>query len=107
MGMFEPKQIEQSKREELQLALAFTYEDGVVARIQFHPEDSAWSKNIKRSVLNLIQLNLKRNNAQGLRSEEVGQQLQSSEQQQQQKNGEQGPQQLSFTKVFTIPEVSG
>jgi hypothetical protein len=72
MRMFEPKQIPQEKYRQLQLPAQFIYADGVIERIQFHQQDDTWSKNIKRAVLNMIQLNLKKNNAQGLRlSEEL------------------------------------
>jgi hypothetical protein len=109
MGMFQQKQIDSEKRQELQLPCAFTYEEGVVARIQFAEDDSTWSKNIKRSVLNLIQLNLKCNNAQGLRAEPVGgaqQQQCGVEQPQQQGQGQQGNANQQFTKAFTLPETS-
>lgn len=112
MGMFEQKRIEADKRRELEQPCSFTYEDGVVVRVQFHPEDSTWSKNIKRSVLNLIQLNLKQNNAQGVRAvEQIGQQPQkgqnSQEQLRQQQQQQMGSmQQRKFTKTFTQPEIT-
>jgi hypothetical protein len=67
MRMFEGKRIPQEKYRQLQLPAHFIYTDGVIERIQFHEQDDTWSKNIKRAVLNMIQLNLKKNNAQGLR----------------------------------------
>lgn len=70
LRMFEPKQIPQEKYRQLQLTTQFIYADGVIERIQFHQQDETWSKNIKRAVLNMIQLNLKKNNAQGLRQAE-------------------------------------
>jgi hypothetical protein len=112
MGMFEQKQIESEKRAELQLPTQFSYVDGVVERIEFHSDDSTWSKNIKRAVLNMIQLNLKRNNAQGSRqTEEVN--AGQKEQQQVNFNGmddeQQGLQQASAIfaqNSFTLPEMT-
>lgn len=68
MGMFERKQIDESKQRELNLPCDLGYENGVITRIQFHPEDKIWSKNIKRAVLNLIQINLKPVNEQNNRN---------------------------------------
>lgn len=63
MGMFQPKKMDDAKLRELQLPCDFRYVDGVVKTIQFHDDDKPWSKNIKRAVLNLIQMNLKQQNA--------------------------------------------
>ncbi|KAI1721942.1 lipoprotein amino terminal region domain-containing protein [Ditylenchus destructor] len=41
----------------LTLPVEFSYNDGLVTNIQFHQDDEPWSKNIKKAVLNLIQLN--------------------------------------------------
>jgi len=59
MRVFETMRIAEEKRRSLELPAQFIYADGVIERIQFHPQDEAWSKNIKRAVLNMIQLNLK------------------------------------------------
>ena len=67
MAMFEPKVIPAKKKEFLQLPCNFVYADGVIERIRYQQRDEDWSKNIKRAVLNMIQVNLKMNNAQGLR----------------------------------------
>ncbi len=101
LGMFEPKQLDGQKLGELQKPCEFTYVDGVVEKINFQQQDQPWSKNIKRAVLNLIQLNLKRNNAQGVRGAE---ELSAGPQQQQ--NGQQQQNKPPTTMAFTLPEVS-
>jgi len=98
LAIFEPKSMPQQKQRQLELPCQFSYADGVVERVQFHDQDDTWSKNIKRAVLNMIQLNLKRNNAQGLRS---------GDDQEQQNEEDQEEGQLSKTaKTFTIPEIT-
>ena len=63
--MFEPKVIPTEKEELLLLPCHFTY-DGVIERIRFLKHDEDWSKNIKRAVLNMIQVNLnEQTNVQG------------------------------------------
>jgi hypothetical protein len=69
MHIFEPKQIPVKRNHQLQLPAEFNYVDGIVEGIQFHQEDVGWSKNIKRAVLNMIQLNLQKK-AQGLQQSE-------------------------------------
>jgi hypothetical protein len=64
---FERKEIPSELRQTLELPLAVSYVDGVVERINFDENDSTWAKNIKRAVLNMLQLNLKRNDIQGLK----------------------------------------
>ncbi|CAK5111859.1 unnamed protein product [Meloidogyne enterolobii] len=61
MGMFEPLQIPQETRHKLELCCQFDYVDGMVTRIQFEKQDVSWSKNIKRGVLNMLQMNLRHN----------------------------------------------
>jgi hypothetical protein len=80
MRIFEQKRMPSEEQRLLQLPAVFIYVDGVIERIQFHAQDQPWSKNIKRAVLNMIQLNLKRNNAQSLRMpEELSNEGQSEE----------------------------
>lgn len=57
LNLFKTTLIDENKQRELQLPCEFVYINGVVERIIFHPEDKVWSKNIKRAVLNLIQVN--------------------------------------------------
>ncbi|KAI6231775.1 hypothetical protein M3Y95_00417100 [Aphelenchoides besseyi] len=87
---FESRDIPQELKQMLEMPLSVSYVDGVVERINFHEDDAAWSKNIKRAVLNMIQLNLKRNDVQGLK-------MQSSMPQEEQEKE---------TPVFTIPEIT-
>jgi len=86
---FDPKQVPAELKQILEMPLSVSYVDGVVERINFHEDDSTWSKNIKRAVLNMMQLNLKRNDVQGLK-------LQSSMPEQDEKE----------QQVFSIPEIS-
>jgi hypothetical protein len=64
---FERRDIPAEVKQTLEFPLSVNFVDGVVERINFHEDDSTWSKNIKRAVLNMIQLNLKRNDVQGLK----------------------------------------
>lgn len=90
MQLFEDQQIESELLEQLQMPLRFDYVDGLVERIFFHQKDSSWSKNIKRAVLNMVQLNLKRRatNIQGLEIEQL-------------RNDDKTTQ----SSMFTLPEV--
>jgi hypothetical protein len=86
---FERRELTQELKQTLEMPLSVSYVDGVVERINFHEEDSTWAKNIKRAVLNMIQLNLKRNDVQGLK-------MQSSMPEQTNEN----------VPVFSIPEIT-
>lgn len=93
MGKFESKTIHEDKRNKLQQPVLFKYVDGVVESIQFQNADSTWSKNMKRSVLNMLQLNLKKNNAQQIRDNSG-------------KSSEEEHENEPIYKSFTIPEVN-
>jgi hypothetical protein len=88
--MFERRQMPEELRQTLELPFGVILVDGVVEKLNFQQEDSVWSKNIKRAAVNMLQLNLKRNDVQGLKME--------SSQPQNEKE-----RQLS---VFTIPEIT-
>ena len=63
MEMFESKQLSGAQQTQLKLPAMFSYTGGVVERIKFHRNDEVWSKNLKRAVLNMIQMKaLKRSN---------------------------------------------
>ncbi|VDM39996.1 unnamed protein product [Toxocara canis] len=59
--IFEEKEVEEEYLRLLRLPLRFRYVDGLVSEIEFDREDRPWSQNIKRAVLNLLQVNLKKN----------------------------------------------
>ncbi|KAI1715752.1 lipoprotein amino terminal region domain-containing protein [Ditylenchus destructor] len=99
MGMFERKEIEEGKMQKLQLPLKFNYNQGVVEHIQFHADDAAWSKNIKRAVLNLIQLNLKKQPVAG--NDEQFQRWATDDSEQQDEQDSQ-----SGFQSFTLPEIT-
>jgi hypothetical protein len=55
---FEDVQIEQHLKEKLERTVKFTYTGGLVHDIVFDSHEDPWSANIKRGVLNLLQVNL-------------------------------------------------
>uniref|UniRef100_A0A183C2D0 Vitellogenin n=1 Tax=Globodera pallida TaxID=36090 RepID=A0A183C2D0_GLOPA len=80
---------EQTKLQ-LQQPCQFSYSDGVVERVQCQ-QDEDWSKNFKKAVLNMIQLNLKRNSAQ---------------KEPKQQSTEQYTWETKMGKTFTTPEIT-
>jgi hypothetical protein len=89
--MFEKRQIPEELKQKLELPFTVSLVDGVVERLNFNQDESVWSKNIKRAAVNMLQLNLKRNDVQGLKMESS------------QPQNEKEQRQLS---VFTIPEIT-
>ncbi|KAK6765798.1 hypothetical protein RB195_025612 [Necator americanus] len=51
-------EITKKHMELLELPVKFGYRDGMVSELQFHSNDETWSKNVKRSIINMLQLNL-------------------------------------------------
>lgn len=70
MRKFEEKDFPQATKNQLRLPTRFAIRDGSVEEIQFHKEDTAWSKNVKRAILNLVHLNLKGKTSEELRDED-------------------------------------
>jgi hypothetical protein len=101
MEMFKEHQIKSEEQRALELPCTFNYADGLVERIQFHPEDKPWSKNIKKSVLNMLQLNLKQRKGQDLSLEQPQPWKQEREQESSMSKSEQQPQ-----KMFVMPETT-
>jgi len=68
--LFKDVQIKSDELRQLEYPCTFDYADGLVERIRFHQQDQPWSKNIKKSVLNMLQLNLKQRQGQDLQLEQ-------------------------------------
>ncbi|KAL3076037.1 hypothetical protein niasHT_032634 [Heterodera trifolii] len=66
MEAFDETNIAEQTKQQLLTPCQFSYTDGVIERVQCPQDAEEWSKNVKKAVLNIIQLNLKQNNAQGL-----------------------------------------
>ncbi|KAL3114579.1 hypothetical protein niasHT_014386 [Heterodera trifolii] len=66
MEAFEETNIAEQIRQQLLTPCQFSFADGVIERVKCPQDTEEWSKNAKKAVLNIIQLNLKQNNAQGL-----------------------------------------
>jgi hypothetical protein len=60
--MFEEMNMEHKHKEQLLLPIKFTYNGGLIRNIVFDGEDQPWSANIKRGILNLLQVNLQKEN---------------------------------------------
>lgn len=99
MSIFKPKQIPNEKEQILEMPCYFIYIDGVIDSVRFQSQDEHWSKNIKRAVLNMIQLNLKKNNAQGLRVQEDFDNGQMNRQEEEEQN-------YKSQASFAIPETT-
>lgn len=91
--MFKKVQAEDKHLELLSMPVQFDYVEGIIENIRFHQDDKSWSKNIKRSVLNMLQANLKKRT--GLVD------LETIEKEYQ----DQENMPASENKMFTLPEV--
>ncbi|CAD5207032.1 unnamed protein product [Bursaphelenchus okinawaensis] len=63
----ERAQIPEEKMAQLRLPVQFTIADGIVERVQFAKNDPTWSRNIKKAMINLMQLNLKQASFESVR----------------------------------------
>ncbi|KAF8354336.1 hypothetical protein PRIPAC_95959 [Pristionchus pacificus] len=55
---FEETELTEEQKENLLLPVRFRYENGLISEIEFDREEPTWSANIKRAILNMLQLNL-------------------------------------------------
>jgi hypothetical protein len=55
---FEDTPIEQHLKQKLEVPLKFSYTNGLVRDVEFDQREDPWSANVKRGVLNLLQVNL-------------------------------------------------
>jgi hypothetical protein len=67
---FQSVAIPSEQMEKLLLPVGFSYSEGAVENIHFHTDDDSWSKNIKRAVLNIIQLRLNGEDVDGFELEQ-------------------------------------
>lgn len=58
--LFEPVEIDQELMDKLRLNVRFEYINGMIKDIHFDGQEQPWSANIKRSVLNMLQVNLQK-----------------------------------------------
>lgn len=58
-SLFEEVPVASEHKHQLEKPVAFSYTDGLVSDMQWEESELPWSANIKRGVLNLIQVNLK------------------------------------------------
>jgi hypothetical protein len=55
---FEEIQIEEVLKEKLLLPIKFTYNNGLIQNVVFDGEEQPWSANIKRGIINMLQVNI-------------------------------------------------
>ncbi|GMR61934.1 hypothetical protein PMAYCL1PPCAC_32129 [Pristionchus mayeri] len=56
--LFEEIELTEEQKENFLLPVRFRYENGLISEIEFDREEPTWSANMKRAILNMIQLNL-------------------------------------------------
>lgn len=69
--MYEEAHASEELRQKLHLSVQFKYHSGMVKDIVFDGEEQPWSANIKRAVLNMIQVNLKQHGRTDLSEEQL------------------------------------
>lgn len=103
MNIFESVGTDGAKfNDQLEMPIQFKYEDGLVTKIFFRDDEPAWSKNIKKGVLNMFQVNLKRQQVesdQDPNEQKVEQELRKQSGKSTQTNDDQ-------QKTFTVTETS-
>uniref|UniRef100_A0A7E4UW12 Vitellogenin domain-containing protein n=1 Tax=Panagrellus redivivus TaxID=6233 RepID=A0A7E4UW12_PANRE len=58
----EEQTLETQILEQLEYVVKFDYVNGLIEKVYFNGKDATWSKNVKRAILNMVQLNLARQN---------------------------------------------
>jgi isochorismate synthase EntC len=58
--MFEEMQMEHKYKQQLLLPIKFSYNGGLIRNLVLDGEDQPWSVNIKRGILNLLQVNIQK-----------------------------------------------
>lgn len=58
--MFEQLEVQEELKNLLHKPVQFQYDNGMINEIQFDGSEKPWSANIKRSILNLLQVNMKK-----------------------------------------------
>lgn len=58
-SLFHPVPLQEEHRVKLEKPLQFHYQDGMIRDIRFDSSEEPWSANIKRGVLNLLQVNVR------------------------------------------------
>ncbi|CAB3405715.1 unnamed protein product [Caenorhabditis bovis] len=73
MSVFKKVDLEKENEELLSMPVEFYYEHGMISDIKFSDNDKPWSENIKRAVMNMLQVNiLKKGHSEKFDDEEKG-----------------------------------
>lgn len=56
MDKLQKRQLQKEHEELLLLPVRFHYKNGIVSELQFHSDEQPWSANVKRAVVNMIQV---------------------------------------------------
>jgi hypothetical protein len=77
-SLFEQVPISSELKQLLEKPVAFKYTDGLVSDMQWEESEQPWAANIKRGILNLLQINLKQHNRIQSEEKQVSNQLRTS-----------------------------